>query len=237
MTKAIVMFSGGQDSTTCLFLAKTMFDEVRALSVFYGQRHAAELDAATRIAALAGVPHEVVPLPALGALGGSALVTPGAPISATGGAVDREAPHGLPTSFVPGRNTLFLTIASAVAVKWGAKDIVTGVCQTDYSGYPDCRREFIDSLERTLSLGMASMSGPVRIHTPLMWMTKAETVTLAKRLPGCWEALAETVTCYEGLRPGCGACPACKLRREGFREAGLEDPARWMAPGGPGPLT
>lgn len=224
MSKAVVLFSGGQDSTTCLYFAKLLHDSVIAVSVAYGQRHKAELDAAAKIAALAGVEHRVLDLPVLGQLSDSALVSD-APLTASGGVPDREMPQGLPTSFVPGRNALLLTLAAAVAVKVGARDIYSGVCQTDYSGYPDCRREFVDALERSLTLAMPSSSGPLRIVTPLMHMTKAETVKLARRVPGCWEALALTLTCYNGARPGCGACPACELRAKGFAEAGEADPA------------
>lgn len=223
MSKAVVLFSGGQDSTTCLYWARVAFDEVVAVSVFYGQRHRTEMKAAEEIAALAGVRWVVLEVPALGALGGSALVT-GERIAASGGLLDAAMPGGLPTTFVPGRNALFLTLAAAVAVKEGARDVVTGTCQTDYSGYPDCRREFIDAQERALSLAMPSGCGPIRVSTPLMYLTKAETVRLARRLPGCWKALALTVTCYEGLRPGCGACPACVLRARGFADAGEVDP-------------
>lgn len=223
--KAIVLFSGGQDSTTCLYWARTMFDEVVALSIHYGQRHRSELEAASTIAREAGVRWETLEVPALGALGGSALVDHSRPLEASGGLADREAPAGLPTSFVAGRNLLFLTLAGSFAVKEGVRDIVTGTCQTDYSGYPDCRREFIDAVEGTLGLAMPSSAGPFRIHTPLMFLTKAETVFLAQRLPGCFDALGRTITCYEGQRGGCGGCPACTLRAKGFEEAGIRDPA------------
>lgn len=225
MAKAIVLLSGGQDSTTGLYWAKQNFDEVVAVSIFYGQRHKAELEAAAAIAAKAGVPQRVIEIPALGGLGNSALVDTSKPLTFEGGIPDAAMPQGLPSSFVPGRNALLLTLAGAVAVKEGAKDIVTGVCQTDYSGYPDCRREFIDAMEAMLAQAMPSSSGPFRIATPLMHMTKAETVRLAQRLPGCWEALAVSLTCYEGKRPGCGKCASCDLRAKGFAEAGLNDPA------------
>ena len=224
MSKAITLLSGGQDSTTCLFWAKQNFDDVVAVSIFYGQRHKAELVAAAAIATQAGVPHRVLEIPALGLLGNSALVDASKPLTLDGGIPDKAMPQGLPSSFVPGRNALLLTLAGAVAVKEGARDIVTGVCQTDYSGYPDCRREFVDSVEAMLAQAMPSSSGPFRIHTPLMFMTKAETVRLARRLPGCWEALALSVTCYEGQRPGCGKCASCDLRIKGFAEAGEVDP-------------
>lgn len=225
MSKALVVLSGGQDSTTSLFFARQAFDEVLAISFDYGQRHRAELVAAGEIARLAGAPHRVLEIAALGKLGDSALVDPERELTWQGGRPDAAMPQGLPSSFVPGRNILFLTLAAAAAVKEGARDLVTGVCQTDYSGYPDCRREFVDALERALTAGLPSSAGPIRIHTPLMFLTKAETVRLARRLPGCWEALALSVTCYEGRRPGCGVCPACSLRAKGFAEAGYPDPA------------
>ena len=224
MTKAIVLLSGGQDSTTCLFLAKVLFDEVEAISIFYGQRHAAELDGAAEIAKMAGVKHVVLNIPALGALSDSALVSD-APLTLDGGRPDAAAPQGLPSSFVPGRNALFLSLAGAAAVKLGTQDIVTGVCQTDFSGYPDCRREFVDAMEKALTLAMPSSAGPIRIHTPLMHMDKAASVRLARRLPGCWEALAFSTTCYNGKRPGCGTCAACDLRIKGFATAGEVDPS------------
>lgn len=225
MSKAVVLLSGGQDSTTALFWARIHSDEVIAVSVNYGQRHEAELVAAARIAALARVPRIVLDVPALKLIGGSALVDIDLELRGEGGIPDAAMPGGLPTSFVPGRNALFLTLAAAVAVREGAQTIVAGVCQTDFSGYPDCRREFIDAMEVALTLAMPSSSGPLRILTPLMYLTKAETVRLARRLPGCLDALALSVTCYQGQRPGCGSCPACELRARGFREAGVADPA------------
>lgn len=227
MGKVIVLLSGGQDSTTSLFWAKQEFQghELVAVSVYYGQRHEAELSAAADIAQLAGAKHRMLRAEVLANIGDSDLVKKGTAIKATGGYGDVAAPGGLPSSFVPGRNMLLLTLAGAVAVQEGAKDIVTGVCQTDYSGYPDCRREFIDSLEGTLRLAMPSSSGPFKIHTPLMHLDKQDTVRLASRLPGCWEALAKSVTCYEGKRPGCGVCPSCVLRAKGFRDANEVDPA------------
>lgn len=223
MSKCVVLLSGGQDSTTCLYVAKQMFDEVEAVSVRYGQRHVVEVGAAEKIAKLAGVPWREIDGGALSQIGDSALVRPDLALSAEGGRSDSVMPQGLPTSFVPGRNALFLVLAVAHAVSRGSRDVVTGVCQTDYSGYPDCRREFVDAMERALTLALPTSAGPVRIHTPLMHMTKAETVRLARRLPGCWEALALSLTCYLGTR--CGDCPACVLRARGFAEVGERDPA------------
>ena len=134
-------------------------------------------------------------------------------------------PQGLPTSFVPGRNALLLTLAASFAATLDARDVVTGVCQTDYSGYPDCREEFVTAMQAALNLAMPSSLRPMRLHTPLMHLTKAETVALARRLPGAWDALALSVTCYNGQRPGCEVCPACALRGRGFDEAGEIDPA------------
>jgi 7-cyano-7-deazaguanine synthase len=227
MTKAIVLLSGGQDSTTCLFWATRRYgsENVLALSIFYGQRHEAELEAARDIAAAAGVLHQFLRADVLASIGDSDLVKKGTAIKGDGGYGDSQAPGGLPTSFVPGRNLIFLSLAAAVAVREKAKTIVTGVCQTDYSGYPDCRREFIDSLQATLGLAMPGDAGPFQIETPLMYLSKADTVRMAQTLPGCWEALGMSLTCYEGKRPGCGKCGACVLRAKGFAEAGEVDPA------------
>lgn len=227
VSKAIVLFSGGQDSTTTLFYAIREHGThgVVAMSVNYGQRHKAELEAAREITSLAGVPHILLDTAVLSQLADSALVSDGA-IRADGGRKDEESPGGLPTSFVPGRNLMLLAFAAAVAVKHGARNIYTGVCQTDYSGYPDCRRDFIDAMEQAATLAMPASSGPIAIRTPLMNLTKAETVHLAIALgSACWTALGLSITCYEGLRPGCGRCPACHLRAEGFAEAGHPDPA------------
>lgn len=228
-TAAVVLLSGGQDSTTCLFWALDKFDVVHAVSVDYGQRHRAELDAAAKIAAAAGVSHTVLQLPALAQLADSDLVKTDTTIAGSGGRPDKAMPEGLPTSFVPGRNLLFLGLASAYAVKVGAGHVVTGVCQTDYSGYPDCRDEFVKALNVAVNLAMSS-SCPVRIHTPLMYLTKRETVELARKLgPRCMTALGLSITCYNGKLPGCGTCPACTLRSAGFAEAGVADPSAVQA--------
>lgn len=228
MTRATVVLSGGQDSATCLYLARTLYDEVRAVSFRYGQRHATELDAAREIAALCGVEHRVLDVDALAQLKGGALTDHAQAVAAVGGF------GGLPSTFVPMRNLVFLTLAAA----WGVQvaqydgaltprpvDIVTGVCETDFSGYPDCRGDFLVALEPALMLAMPESARPLRLHAPLLSMTKADEVRLARDLPGCWDALALTVTCYRGERPGCGSCPACRLRARGFAEAGYTDPA------------
>jgi len=214
-SKALVLLSGGQDSTTCLYWAMNKFEHVMALSIDYGQRHHIELESAKKIAHIAKVNHEIFATSIFTDIGDSALVGNG-DISAS-----HKSSKDLPSSFVPGRNILFLTVAGALAYKKGITNIVTGTCQTDFSGYHDCRDNTIKSLQVTLSLGLGK---DIIIHTPLMWLTKKETVDLAISLPGCGEALAYSHTCYEGQRPPCGKCPACKLREKGFKEAGVEDP-------------
>ena len=214
-SKVVVVLSGGQDSTTCLYWALDRFgaDNVLALTFDYGQRHRIELDCAANVAQHAGVAHTTLPIDTFLALGGNALTD--ADI-----AVDEAPGNALPNTFVPGRNLIFLTFAAAFAWQRGIVDLVTGVAQTDYSGYPDCRRDTLDELEKTLRLGMQR---EFTIHTPLMNLSKKETVEMARDL-GALDAMALTHTCYNGQRPPCGECPACRLRAKGFLEAGIADP-------------
>jgi len=213
--KVLVVLSGGQDSTTCLWWAMDKFgqENVSALTFDYGQRHRIELECAKQVAALAGVPQAELPIDTFAALGGNSL---------TDISIDVEAGSAetLPNSFVPGRNLIFLTYAAAYAWPRGIGNIVTGVAQTDYSGYPDCRAETIAALEKAIGLGMEY---DFTIHTPLMNLSKKETVMLANSL-GANDAMAYTHTCYAGQRPPCGTCPACLLRAKGFAEAGIPDP-------------
>ncbi|UPT53321.1 queuosine biosynthesis ATPase [Synechococcus phage Ssp-JY38] len=214
---ALVVMSGGQDSVTCLGVALKECHSVTALSFNYGQKHAVELDAARYICSLYGVPHDVIDLsPVLQSMRSSALVTHG----------DTTAPHpilsGLPASFVPARNALFLTAAYGIAIEKGATHIYTGVCQTDYSGYPDCREAFIKSLNVALDIGYESS---IRIVTPLMHLNKAQTFALAQEVGVLSTVLKHSVTCYNGdidtrhdWGRGCGTCPACELRAKGWRE-------------------
>jgi len=216
-TQALVVLSGGQDSTTCLYWALDKFgsDAVEAITFDYGQRHRVELGCAARVAEFADVTHTVMPIDTFAALGGNALTDQNIGVQK-----DADIETDLPNTFVPGRNIVFLTFAAAYAWQRNIEHLVTGVAQTDYSGYADCRQETIEALQATIRLGMASN---VVIHTPLMSLSKKETVLLARDL-GALEVMALTHTCYEGRRPPCGECPACVLRARGFNEAGIEDP-------------
>lgn len=205
---ALVIFSGGQDSTTCLFWAKQEFKDVYALSFRYGQKHEKEVELARNIARKAGVDFQVMDAPLIGHLGSNALTDITIPM-------DSEQPEGgVPNTFVPGRNLFFLAIAAVHARERDIRHLVTGVSQTDFSGYPDCRDSFIRSMNVTLNL---AMDAQFVIHTPLMWLDKAETWALADRLGMLDLVRHDTLTCYNGIPgDGCGHCPACKLRREGL---------------------
>lgn len=207
--KALVVFSGGQDSTTCLFWAKREFKEVYALSFVYGQKHVKEVELARSIAAKADVHFDVMDVSFISSLSSGCSLTDS---SVT---MDKVKPEGgVPNTFVPGRNLFFLSIAAVYAREHGISHIVTGVSQTDFSGYPDCRDAFIKSLNVTLNLAMEEQ---FVIHTPLMWIDKCETWALADELGVLELVRNETLTCYNGVQgDGCGHCPACKLRREGL---------------------
>ncbi len=216
---ALVVFSGGQDSTTCLHWALRTFASVETVFFDYGQRHKNEVLAAQNIAWKLQVPLRIFRLDFFRELKGNSLTDPAMDISAGMGG------HGLPNTFVPGRNLLFLTQAASYAYERGIRDIVTGVCETDYSGYPDCRHETLRALQKSLHLGLGwpERGGIFRIHAPLMFRTKAESISLARDW-GALESLALTHTCYEGVFPPCGRCPSCLLRAKGFAEVGIPDP-------------
>lgn len=229
MKKAIVVLSGGQDSTTCLFWAKKHLPdhELHAVTFNYHQRHLAELQAAVKVVQLAGIHrdnHEVV---ALGPIlkGTSPLVSDNKLEQYKDHA---SLPGGLEKTFVPMRNQLFLTLAMNRAVVIGADSIITGVCEEDYGGYPDCRAIFIRNLEGASNLGLHGLEMPdkdwISILTPLMKLTKADTVKLALELSGCYRALAYTHTAYDGAYPPIGKDHATLLRAKGFEEAGVPDP-------------
>ena len=217
MSQALVVLSGGQDSTTCLYWALKKFgaDQVETLTFDYGQRHRIELDCARQIAAMAGVPNRLLPINTFNALGGNALTDATVEVASE----VNENTH-LPNTFVPGRNLIFLTFAAAYAYQRGIEQLITGVAQTDYSGYPDCRQNTLQALELAIRLGMDCQ---LTIHTPLMFLSKKETVELARSV-GALETMAYTHTCYAGQQPPCGTCPACVLRAKGFAEAGIADP-------------
>ena len=231
---ALVLFSAGQDSATCLAWALSRFERVETIGFFYGQRHAVEMTQRAPLrAAIAGLRPEwrerigaggVVEVQGYGALAESAL---------TAERAIELAESGLPSTFVPGRNLVFLAIAAAQAYRRGANVLVGGMCETDFSGYPDCRRETIDAQQQAIALGL---DAPMRIETPLMRLSKAKTWALAHELGG--EALVDLIielshTCYLGERKqrhawgyGCAQCPACALRARGFEQ--------WLAARGAG---
>lgn len=223
-SSALVLFSAGQDSTTCLAWALSRYDRVETIGFAYGQRHAVELDQRPVVlealrgfdpkwAERLGVDH-VVDIASFGALAESALTADRA--------IEMQA-NGLPSTFVPGRNLVFLTYAAALAYRRGLGVLVGGMCETDFSGYPDCRRDTLDAMERALQLGLEA---PLTVETPLMQLTKAQTWGLAHEIGG--DALVDLVvehshTCYQGDRThrhdwgyGCGTCPACDLRAKGW---------------------
>ena len=224
-TRALVLFSGGQDSTVCLAWALDRFESVETVGFDYGQRHAAELAARPRLlhAVMQSFPQwqgrlgddHLIPLSAPRAIGGSAL---------TEKMAIEMGRDGLPNTFVPGRNLMFLTAAAALGYRRDIADLVGGMCETDFSGYPDCRDDTMQATAKALSLGLAQ---EVRIHTPLMFIDKAATWRLARDLGGdrlVGLIVAESVTCYEGddtrhdWGQGCGLCPACQLRAKGYAQ-------------------
>jgi queuosine biosynthesis protein QueC len=219
--RAVVLLSGGLDSATTLAVARSRGFECYALSVAYGQRHAAELDAAARVArALSAREHRVMHVDLAG-IGGSALTDPDI-------AVPEEPTSGIPVTYVPARNTIMLALALAWAEVLGAEDIFIGVNAVDYSGYPDCRPEFIAAFEKLAARATrAGVEGtPLRIHAPLIDLTKAEIIRLGLRLGVDY---GMTVSCYQADEEGgaCGRCDSCRLRRAGFEAAGVADPTRY----------
>lgn len=210
MKKALVVLSGGQDSTTCLYWAIKQFgkENVYGIGFDYGQRHKTELKCAESICKDEGIPYEVIPTPIINQLSANSLTRDDIE-------VDTQKPSDTPpNTLVEGRNMLFLTYAAIYAKNHGITELVTGVCETDFSGYPDCRDVFIKSLNVTLNL---SMDYRYVIHTPLMWLDKAQTWELADDLGIMDIIYNKTLTCYNGITgEGCGNCPACHLRRNGY---------------------
>ncbi|QBP40025.1 7-cyano-7-deazaguanine synthase QueC [Paenisporosarcina antarctica] len=205
--KAVVVFSGGQDSTTCLLWALTQYQEVYTVTFDYGQRHIEEITCAEEIAKELNVPFKVLDMKLINQLAANALTR--SDIAVTEGTSEE-----LPSTFVPGRNHLFLSFAAVYAQSIGARHIITGVCETDFSGYPDCRDVFVKALNVSINLAMDSS---LEFQTPLMWLNKAETWKMADDLDALDFVRTRTLTCYEGIRgDGCGKCPSCVLRQNGL---------------------
>ncbi|MGL5055241.1 MAG: 7-cyano-7-deazaguanine synthase QueC [Fusobacteriaceae bacterium] len=213
--KALVIFSGGQDSTTCLGYALKKYDQVEAVSFIYGQKHNKEVEIAKKIAEELNVKFHTIDLSFFKDISVSALTSDG----------DMNGEHplnkNLPASYVPNRNALFITISHAMAQTIGAGVLITGVCETDFSGYPDCRNDFVVSLAKSLNIGAES---DIFVETPLMYLDKKQTWELAREV-GVFELVrTRTLTCYNGVEDlnewgmGCGQCPSCKLREKGYNE-------------------
>ncbi len=221
--KAVVLFSGGLDSTTCLYWAKSAFQEISAISFRYGQRHSSELHASANIARTLGVTHRIIDID-IAQLGGSALTDTAIEVP------DYDAnSDAVPVTYVPARNTIFLSYALAVAEVTGANAIIIGVSSVDFSGYPDCRPDYIDAFEVMANLAtVAGRAGRrLSIIAPLQRLSKAQTLTLGLSLGVDY---AQTVSCYRADSDGraCGICDSCTLRRQGFVQAGVPDPTRYQ---------
>ena len=210
--KAVIVFSGGQDSTTCLLHALPHFEEIHCITFDYGQRHRAEIETALALSRQLGITaHTVLDASILNALTVSSLTRNDIPVPDT----NQSEAKGLPNTFVPGRNILFLTLASIYAYQVQAETVITGVCETDFSGYPDCRDEFVKSLNHAIKSGM---DYNVQIETPLMSLNKAETWALADHYNQLDLIREHTLTCYNGIiGSGCGNCAACDLRAKGLQ--------------------
>lgn len=223
-SRALVIHSGGQDSTTCLAWALTSFNEVHTLSINYGQRHARELEAASKTQDLLGIPDKNRTVIDVGAvlLSSSPLVDRAKDVEHY--STPEDMPGGVEPTFVPARNILFLTLAANVAASKNIFNLVTGVCQEDFGGYPDCRQKFIDRMAQALGEGIYADESKVLIHTPLMNKNKKQTAEMSKAFPGLYEALAYSHTCYDGEYPPNPHNHASMIRARGFHQAQLADP-------------
>jgi len=224
MKKAVVLLSGGLDSSTCLALAKQKNDVCFALSFSYGQKHSPELIAAKKIAQYFHVDqHEIISLP-MGHWGGSALTDPSTPV------LDYTGKSEIATTYVPARNTIFLAIALGWAEALKAQSIFIGVSSVDYSGYPDCRPQYIEAFQKlaTLATKTGVEANPIMIEAPLLHLSKAETIALGASLGVDYSI---TISCYRANANGlaCGTCDSCELRKRGFKEAGVKDPTLYSA--------
>lgn len=211
--KAVIVFSGGQDSTTCLLQALREYQDVHCVTFDYGQRHSQEIEVARCIAQNLGVrSHKFIDVGVMNDLAISSLTRDNIDVPCYKDRKDGD----LPSTFVPGRNIVFLTLAAIYAYQVGANVVITGVCETDFSGYPDCRNEFVRALNQAVSLGIGK---EMNFITPLMWLNKAETWALADLMGSLDFVNNETLTCYNGIKStGCGECDACHLRKRGLDE-------------------
>jgi 7-cyano-7-deazaguanine synthase len=214
--KALVLLSGGQDSASCLLWAINTFEKIECISFDYNQIHNRELDSGRKICEYLNISRKVIDVSFIKNISISSLLNKDLDVC------NKHILNStLPSSFLPGRNLLFLTIAAMYAYTTQTNNLIGGMCQIDYSGYPDCRDEVISCLEEVLNIGMEFK---LNIHTPLMYLTKAESINLIIKLPNALKVLSMTHTCYKGTEIPCGECPACILRANGFKEAGIEDP-------------
>ena len=225
--KAIILFSGGLDSTTCVAIAKAEGFDCYALSINYGQKHNVEIEFAKEIAAKSSnlIEHRVINLPDIGAFGGSALTDASLDVP------DYQVSTAVPITYVPARNTLFLTLALAWGEVIGAHDIFYGANCIDYSNYPDCRPEYIEAFEKLADLatkaGVNSTAPKFKVHAPLLLLNKAQIIKLGMKLGVNYEA---TLSCYRAGKEGlaCGTCDSCVFRKQGFIDAGVTDPTRYL---------
>jgi 7-cyano-7-deazaguanine synthase len=226
--KALVVLSGGQDSMTCLYWAISTWgrSNIETLTFNYGQKHRIELEAARKVCATASVNFDLVNIPNL-LRSSSPLVNSTSKLEQHGSLEGFS--KGVQNTFVPGRNVLFLTLAANIAMSKSCKHLVMGLCEEDFGGYYDCRDDFVEAMQTALNQGFFGDDEGFEIHTPLMFFDKKEIVEFAAHLEEplskeCFNALAWSHTCYEGVFPPCGTCHACHLRARGFHEAGIEDP-------------
>ena len=224
--KGLIVLSGGQDSTITALFARKECHQLHAITFDYGQKHKIETYSAIKVGKLLKFKsHEIIKIPNI-LKSTSPLVNPKTKLEKY--APSEKLPAGIEPTFVPARNILFLTIAGNRAVLLGCNLIYTGVCEEDYGGYPDCRKVFIDSMQKSLGLGISGSKKYIKIKTPLMKLTKKESVKIAikncKNMKEFNKIFKETHTCYDGVKGGCGKCHACVLRDRGFKEADIEDP-------------
>ena len=223
MSKAVVIMSGGQDSTICLHWAMSFYKDVMSVSFDYGQTHNIELLSAREICEMNNIPHEIITVKDV-LRSTSPLTDKAQPLETYDNyeQMDEIIGDRVELTFVPMRNAMFLTIGANYALSKNCRTLVTGVCQEDNANYPDCRAEFIASQTATINQALGIQD--FKIETPLMMLSKKKSVLLAQTLKGCMESLAFSHTCYAGVFPPCGKCHSCVLRAEGFAQAGVKDP-------------